>query len=42
MSTEVIEGKVKETVTIGDTVYSIDDVSPTTYFNNDKDMRKNI
>ena len=42
MSTEIIEEKAKETVTIGDKVYSIDDVSPTTYFNYVKDMRKNI
>ena len=42
MSTEIIEEKAKETVTIGDKVYSIDDISPTTYFNYVKDMRKNI
>ena len=42
MSAEIIEEKAKETVTIGDKVYSIDDVSPTTYFNYVKDMRKNI
>ena len=42
MSTEIIDEKAKETVTIGDKVYAIDDVSPTTYFNYVKDMRKNI
>ena len=42
MNTEIIDEKAKETVTIGDKVYAIDDVSPTTYFNYVKDMRKNI
>ena len=34
--------EVMETIEIGDKVYNVDDVTPTTYFNYVKDMKKNI
>ena len=42
MNAEIVEQKVKETVTIGDRVYNVDDVSPTVYFDYVKGMKKDI
>ena len=39
---EIVEAEAKETVTIGDKIYNVDDVSPTVYFDYVKDMKKNI
>ena len=42
MNAEIVEQEAKETVTIGNKVYNVDDVSPTVYFNYVKDMKKDI
>lgn len=43
MGGEIVEANdVKETVTIGDKVYNVEDVSPTAYFEYVKDMKKDI
>ena len=39
---EIVEAEAKETVTIGDKIYNVDDISPTVYFDYVKDMKKNI
>lgn len=42
MVKEIIDAEVKETIEIGGKTYSIDDVSPTVYFNYVKEQKKDI
>ena len=39
---KIIDTETKDTITIGDKVYNVDDVSPTTYFDYVKGMKKDI